>query len=231
MEIKRGRLFVIEGPDGAGKATQTRLLSKRLIAEGYDVDKLEFPQYGKNVFADTVTAYLSGGFGNPINVNPYLASLPYSGDRFKASFQIRKSLAEGIIVLTDRYTSANMGHQGAKIKDTRERVNYIEWLKQLEFGENGFHIPKPDLTVLLYVPPSVSEKLIHSRHHVTGREKDGHETDRDYVQRVAETFLQVAHSDPTWRVINCINKKGELLKEANIQDKIWKVINPYLPPK
>ena len=229
MEIKRGRFFVIEGPDGAGKATQTRLLAKRLISEGLRVNKMEFPQYGKNIFGETITAYLSGFFGNPININPYLASLFYAGDRFKAREIIKQALKEGEIVLTDRYTSASMGHQGAKIVDLKERENYLEWLRRIEYGEDGFNLPKPDVVILLYVPPEITLELSSRRHHISGQERDGHETDRNYVERVAETFVNISKRDPTWRIVNCVDDNGKLLSEEQIQEKVWTVIQPFLP--
>lgn len=81
MEIKKGKLFVIEGTDGAGKATQADLLIRRMQREGHSCKLIDFPQYGKNVFADTVASYLKDEFGQALVLNPYLASLPYSADR------------------------------------------------------------------------------------------------------------------------------------------------------
>ena len=43
MNIKR--LIVIEGTDGSGKATQSKLLTERLQKEGFRVEKREYPNY------------------------------------------------------------------------------------------------------------------------------------------------------------------------------------------
>src|SRR3989344_312011 len=230
MDVKRGRFIVFDGPDGSGKATQTRIFVKRLDAEGYRTRKLEFPQYVKNIFADSVTAYLNGTFGNPVNINPYLASLFYTADRFKAAPQIIQDQKEGIISVTDRYTSASMGHQAAKILNLGKRTKYIEWLREIEFGEKGFGLPKPDLVVLLDVDPSTSHKLASARSHFIGREADKHETDYDYVQRVAQAFRSVAASEPTWRTVNCMNKNRKMLRPDVIAKKVWNIVQPYLPP-
>ena len=40
-----GKIIVIEGLDGSGKATQTDLLYKKLLSEGKNVKKLTFPCY------------------------------------------------------------------------------------------------------------------------------------------------------------------------------------------
>ena len=42
--MSKGRLLVIEGLDGSGKATQSRLLFERLEREGVDCRKLNFPR-------------------------------------------------------------------------------------------------------------------------------------------------------------------------------------------
>src|SRR3989338_2246186 len=102
MDIKRGRLIVLDGPDGSGKATQTDKTYKSLVKRGYDVEVLDFPQYGKNIFADTVKGYLSGSFGDPVKVDPYLASFPYMLDRFVASSRICDGLKRGRIFLANR---------------------------------------------------------------------------------------------------------------------------------
>ena len=46
MENAKGRLITIEAGDGSGKATQTNALYDRLKREGYDVLKVEYPDYG-----------------------------------------------------------------------------------------------------------------------------------------------------------------------------------------
>ena len=62
--------IAIEGIDGSGKGTQTRLLQARAQAEGLKVAHLSFPQYGKNAFAEVVAEYLNGAFGTLDEVHP-----------------------------------------------------------------------------------------------------------------------------------------------------------------
>ena len=50
MKKKKGKLIVIDGLDGSGKATQTKLLIKRLKKEGRKVEMADFPQYYKSFF-------------------------------------------------------------------------------------------------------------------------------------------------------------------------------------
>lgn len=58
----KGKLIVITGIDGSGKTVQTNLLAKRLEEEGYNVEQIDFPQYGKTFFADMIARYLRGDF-------------------------------------------------------------------------------------------------------------------------------------------------------------------------
>lgn len=69
-----GKLIIIEGGDGSGKATQTALLKERLEREGYNVRTVSFPNYDSPA-AMPVKMYLAGDFGKkPSDVNPYVAS-------------------------------------------------------------------------------------------------------------------------------------------------------------
>ena len=83
----KGKFIVIDGTDGSGKATQTNLLVERLKKENYDVETIDFPQYGQKSAA-LVEEYLNGKFGTAEEVGPYIASIFYACDRYAASFKI-----------------------------------------------------------------------------------------------------------------------------------------------
>lgn len=69
----KGKLFIIEGGDGSGKATQTRLLTEHLQCDGYDVKSVSYPDYDSDSSA-LVKMYLRGDFGSDADaVNPYAA--------------------------------------------------------------------------------------------------------------------------------------------------------------
>lgn len=82
----KGKVIVIEGLDGSGKATQTQILFDRLLAERIKVRKVSFPDY-QSPSSALVKMYLSGEFGtNPEDVNAYAAAVFYAVDRY-ASFK------------------------------------------------------------------------------------------------------------------------------------------------
>ena len=119
------KLIVIDGLDGSGKATQTELLKQYLENEKqYKVYKISFPDYASDSSAP-VKMYLSGELGNdPEALNPYMCSAFYAVDRaiqYVKSIKAMMSEGDNVIVLADRYLSANIIHQGAKLKEESER--------------------------------------------------------------------------------------------------------------
>src|SRR5688572_8863017 len=107
--MKRGKFIVIEGTDGSGKKTQFELLVKRLKKAGHKVATFDFPQYG-TPSAYFVEQYLNGHYGSIKETGPYRASLFYALDRFDAAPHIQAALAEGTMVICNRYVASNMGH-------------------------------------------------------------------------------------------------------------------------
>ena len=114
--MSKGRLLVIEGLDGSGKATQAKLLASHLAESGCKVMEITFPDYESDSSA-LVKMYLSGRFGEkPDDVNPYAASSFYAVDRY-ASYKTKwgSFYEAGGIVIADRYTTSNAVHQCSKL--------------------------------------------------------------------------------------------------------------------
>ena len=179
-----GKLIVIDGIDGSGKATQTKILVEKLRAEGKAVETMDFPQYQNNFFGGMVRQYLDGKFSPATEVNPYLASLLYAGDRWESAPKISQWLQEGKTVILDRYYTSNLIHQVPKLPES-EVNEYISWLDKLEF--EIFKIPKPDLVLFLYVPAAIAHQLIAKR----GQGHDGHDA-LDYMQKTEKRCVSLA---------------------------------------
>ncbi|MFA6095981.1 MAG: thymidylate kinase [Candidatus Paceibacterota bacterium] len=224
--MKRGVFIVIDGTDGSGKGTQTKLLIDRLRKEGKEVMELDFPQYGKPS-ALFVEKYLRGEYGTADEVGPYRGSIFYALDRYDKSFEVKKWLDEGKIVVSNRYVSANMGHQAGKIRGKAQRDKFLEWLFELEFGIFG--IPKPDKIILLYVPPEIGQKLVDkkgSRAYTGGKKRDIHEADLKHLENAARAYAYVAKKYK-WSVIDC-SKGGEIFSREDIHAKLWKMVKNLL---
>ncbi len=200
--IKQGIFIVIDGTDGSGKGTQTALIIERLTTEGRKVKMVDFPQYG-NGSAWFVEKYLRGEYGLADEVGPYRASLFYALDRFDKATEIRQWLAEGWVVIANRYVSSNIGHQAGKIADPVERQKFLTWLLDLEFGM--LNIPKPDAVIILFMPPAVGQKLVDqksAREYTQGKKRDIHEADLQHLEKASQAYLEVA-KQYNWTVIDC----------------------------
>lgn len=223
----KGKLIVICGMDGSGKGTQTELLVKKLTENNYNVEKTDFPQYD-NWSSEYVKRYLNGEFGTASEVGPYRGSIFYAIDRYAKSFEMQQWLQEGKIIVSNRYVSANQGHQGGKIQNKEEREKYLDWLDHLEFEMLG--IPRPTINIFLHVPPEVGQKLVDQkgyRDYTQGKKRDIHESDLDHLKQAEESFLYIVDNYPEWIKIDCM-KEGRLLSIEEIHQKIWEVVQDNL---
>ncbi|NLM35094.1 MAG: thymidylate kinase [Clostridiales bacterium] len=223
----KGKLIIIDGSDGSGKATQSLKLFQRLQQEGYKVKKVEFPDYDSDSSA-LIKMYLNGSFGSdPNEVNPYVASSFYAVDRYASYVMKWKSFyEEGGIILCDRYTTSNMVHQAAKIQDEKEKEKFLNWLWDYEF--NLFGLPVPDAVVFLDVPAAYSKKLMEERlNKFTGDEKkDIHERNLDFLQNSYNNAKKIAEKY-NWIRINCV-ENDTMYSIEEIHDKIYESIRKLL---
>lgn len=227
MENK-GILIVIDGTDGTGKETQAHLLIERLKKKGFEVRLADFPQYG-NKSAELVEKYLNGEFGTVGETCPFMSSTFYTKDRVDAIPLIKRWLALGYIVVSNRYTSANFGHQGCKIRDPSEREAFFKWLLWYEYVFWG--IPEPDMNVLLYSNPKLNQELVDKKGHrdyVGGEKRDIHEADKGHLSDAKKSFLHAAKLYD-WVQIDCINHKfRKMKKREEINLEIWQEIKNLL---
>jgi len=230
-KIKKGKLIVIDGTDGSGKATQVSFLTKRLEKEGYRVKVVDFPEYYKNFFGAFVGHCLSEQYYNFINVHPKIASVLYAADRWQSSKEMINWLKEGYIVIANRYASANQIHQGGKISDTKKRNNFIKWLNQMEF--EVFGIPKPDITLYLSLPIQIVMKLLNERESsqmkrkYLKKNKDVHEADEKFMENSVKSALWLAKTQPNWSKINC-SEKGKILSREEIHEMVYREVKNKL---
>lgn len=200
-------LIALDGLDGSGKETQTRLLESALAEWGIPCRSVSFPTYDDQMSA-AVKLYLSGKFGeDPSAVNGYAASSFYAIDRY-CSYMLdwKKDYDAGTVILANRYTTANAVHQLSKLP-REEYDGFLDWLFDFEFGK--LDLPKPDLVLYLCVPPSVSDRLVKSRSDATGRATDIHENSKRHI---ADSYGAALYSAQKlgWAKIDCAN--GDTLR-------------------
>lgn len=214
-------LIVIEGVDGSGKQTHTRMLCERLRREGRTVHEISFPDYA-SPSSEPIKMYLGGAFGSkPEDVSPYAASTFYAVDRF-ASYRTKwqEPLERGELVVADRYVTSNMIHQGCKLS-LAEQGTYFRWLEELEYEKMG--LPRPDLVFFLNMPPRYAQQLTANRENkITGEaKKDIHESDREYLKRSYETAYRAAKFSD-WQMIDCTDERG-IRPLEEIAEEIYKI--------
>lgn len=229
-KIKRGKLIVIDGIDGSGKATQTKLISKRLMREGFKVKTIDFPRYYDNFFGKLLGEYLAGAYGDFTQVDPRVASVLYAADRFESGKKIGRWLEEGNIVVADRYVSANQIHQGGKIKEVKERKQFMSWLGEMEY--DVFKIPRPDLVIYLDVPFEVSKEWLkqkiaqRSKKYLRGR-RDVAEENLTYLKNSRESALALVGQNRNWKKIECC-KGGTCLSPEDVHERVSVIVANFL---
>lgn len=224
--MAKGKLIIIEGPDGSGKTVQVNLLIKRLQKAGHKVKDESFPQYGKRS-AGPVEDYLNGIYGSAAELGPKIPSIFYAVDRFAAKKRIEKHLKEGFVVLVNRYVTSNLAHQGGKIKSAKQRQAFYKWATDLEY--KFFKIPKPDAQIILHVPVKLSLKLVKQkspRFYIGHRSLDIHEKDSKHIEAAEKTYLELAKQFKLPVIEETEN--GKLLDPQVISDKLYKLVKKIL---
>ena len=198
-----GTLYVIEGVDGSGKATQTELLYQALLAQGKSVRKVSFPNYD-SPSSSLIKMYLNGEFGtDPQSVNAFATSVFFAVDRFASFRKDWQAFYEnGGIIIADRYVTSNLVHQASKISDADEKERYIAWLSDLEY--RVFGLPKPDGVIFLDMPPAYSFRLRQQRNELKqGLTQDIHEANQAYLQQAYDNAIGIAKHQ-NWQIVSCV---------------------------
>ncbi|MCR5663982.1 MAG: deoxynucleoside kinase [Oscillospiraceae bacterium] len=222
--MSKGKLIVLEGIDGSGKSAQYRRLCARLEKDGIDYHHIVFPRYDKDS-SSLIRLYLGGAFGTrPGDVNAYAASTFFAVDRF-ASY--REDWGElyrnGGLILSDRYTTSNAVHQGAKLPE-EEQPAFFAWLYDLEYNKMG--LPKPDLVVYLDVDIQTSLARMKRRQEKTNTHADIHEQDVRYLERCLETARRAADYYGWLRIPYLTDGAERDVDEKNAD--IYRLLQPYL---
>ncbi|KUM34657.1 dTMP kinase [Arthrobacter sp. EpRS71] len=184
MSIKSPGLFIaFEGGDGAGKSTQASRLSDALESRGLTVLRTREPG-GTPIGEKLRSLVLDHGHGT---IDPRTEALMFAAARAAhASQVIRPALAEGTVVITDRYIDSSVAYQGAGRGLGAEGV-----LSLNEWATEGLH---PDLTVLLDVDPSDGRR----RRTAGDATEDRLESEPDdFHSAIRHAFLDLAAAAPS----------------------------------
>lgn len=221
--MSRATLIVIDGADNSGKATQASLLRERLQRDGLKVGTMDFPRYTQNTFGKLIKESLQGLHGDFLQKDPRVASVLYAADRFESKTVLEELLTSCDVVVLDRYVSANMLHQGSKIENEEERKEFLLWLEHVEY--TIFGLPQPDQTIMLFVNPEHSEKILNRMLQEGSKTPDLAEKDREHQRRVAMCMKWLVSVKQNWSTVHCSSSEGLRTRE-DIHEEIYGIVKP-----
>lgn len=225
----RGKVLVLEGTDGSGKATQAALLVEKLQARGIAVELVSFPRYS-SPFGQLVGRYLSGEFGSKEELVPEFVALLYALDRYHAKHDLERKLEMGITLVLDRYKASNLAHQAAKFLKKPEQEKFISWLVSAEG-----RLPKEDATIFLNMPEEAAQKLMvgadRKKDYRQGQTKDLHECDMEYLRRTREVYKRLAKKQKwVWVDVAFLEKREWIVRsKQEISLEIWQKLCKKIP--
>lgn len=220
-KLKNKNLIVIEGLDGSGKKTQTKLLVDALNNIGKKAVGINFPKYDSNS-ASLIKQHLNEGIGDD---NVYAVSSLFALDRyFNFTVNLDEKYKDFNFIVADRYTTSNAIYQGAKVISERRR-EYLRWLFNYEYEK--LKNPEPNLVMFLDMPFGVSQKLLLERYNGEESKKDMYEKNTEHLLacKKLSCTLSIKYK---WKVVPCFDfKNNHLLAPKQVGLKVLKVVKDY----
>ena len=205
----KGLFLSFEGIDGSGKSTQARLLADHLRAQGRDVVLTREP--GGSAGAEEIRALVLQGDPDRWSAETEIL-LFTAARRDHMERTILPALAEGKIVICDRFADSTRMYQGLSRGDLRAVVDQLHTLM----------IPRdPDRTILIDMDPTVGLARAKSRNSVEERFED---FGISLQQQMRDGFLALSREfDSRFCVINGMQDTDA------VQSDVIAAITPLLP--
>ncbi|MFM8469336.1 MAG: dTMP kinase [Limisphaerales bacterium] len=211
-----GLFITFEGTEGGGKSTQIALLAARLRQQGHRARVLREP--GGTPIGEEIRHLLKHHPANEVMM-PEAELLLMNASRAQLVLEvIRPALTAGEIVLCDRFYDSTTAYQGYGRQLNLDLVKSVI----------GFAVgrTRPDLTLLLHVPPEVSESRRQARQAAVSEPRDRfEEADRGFFRRVEVGFQKIADADPERVIVIDATQSIEA-----VHDNIWRRVAARLSP-
>ena len=180
-----GKFIVLEGIEGAGSETQSKLLVDFWRKQGKRVKRLFYPD-GKGPIGELIGQFLHRKYDFP----PQVQFLLYFVDFLKDKQKIEKWQKEEEIIVSDRYFTSTLAYQCVQdfpVQNARDIAQIFE-------------LPKPDLIIYLKISPETgTQRKLKEK-----KDLDRHESNKQFIERVAN-FYERLIKDQTyskWVVID-----------------------------
>ena len=209
---KHGVFISFEGMDGCGKTTQMRRLGKRLRGQNRKV--LETAEPGGTEIGLQIRRILLDSANH--DLSPRAELLLYFACRAQNVDQaILPALAQGTIVLSDRFTDSSLAYQGCGRGLGTETV--------LELDRIACRGLKPDLTLLIDIDLATSMARAEVRNRHRNRADRMEEQEAAFYEKVRDAYLGLAAAEPDrFRIID-----GRASVET-VEERIWQVVSPHV---
>jgi dTMP kinase len=210
----KGLFISFEGTEGSGKSTQISLLADRLRSLGRFARTLREP--GGTPIGEEIRHTLKHSLQNQAMQAETELLLMNASRAQLVREVIRPALEAGEIVLCDRFYDSTTAYQGyGRQLDLRT----VESLVNFAVGET-----RPNLTLLLVVPPQVSQERLSARQSTLPFMRDRiEEADRSFFDRIARGYQVIAAAEPAR--VRLIDGSGSV---SAIERDIWKAVEPLL---
>lgn len=182
-----GFFLTIEGCEGAGKTTAKAVVLQWLQRAGYDV--IETREPGGTPLAEQLRALVLAKHDEPVSETTELLMV-FAARCQNLTSRIEPALAQGKVVVCDRFTDATYAYQGGGRGIDEQRIATLERLVQ---GDR-----RPDMTLLLDVEPELGLARARAR----GAALDRIEEEAvEFFHRVRQVYLERAARFPAQYVV------------------------------
>ncbi|HTR41208.1 MAG TPA: dTMP kinase [Pseudomonadales bacterium] len=213
--MERGLFITFEGTEGVGKSTQVKLLGERLQKLNYRIRIFREP--GGTLIGEEIRGTLKHSKNNEAMTSEAELLLMNASRAQLVREVIRPALANGEIIICDRFYDSTTAYQGY---GRQLDLKMVQSVVDVAVGET-----KPNLTLLLTVPAEISEKRLAARQATMPFLRDRiEEASKEFFERVAKGFEAIAAAEPNR--IRTVDTSGSL---ENVSLKIWEFVQPLLP--
>lgn len=208
--LSRGRFITFEGPDGSGKSTQARLLAERLRKEGHAV--LETVEPGGTPIGQQIRRILLDPANQELRAVPELL-LMFAARAQNVEQSILPALAEGKIVVSDRFTDSSIAYQGAG--------RGLGWETVLELDRIACRGLVPDLTLCIDIDSETGLARAHSRNRRNAGKREARIDEQaiEFHHKVRDAYHELARREP--QRVRLIDGQGP---QEEIAEKVWREV-------